>query len=70
MMTNWNQGLRRISTVSWGLVAIWVIVLLVVATTTGRMDLWVYAGFVGALAAVFAGHRVTCWVIDGFIPPR
>ena len=70
---NWNQGLKRVSLVWWGLwmvICIGIGVSLLLGVDRGREE--PLFGFIPLLCAVvpYFLHRLTCWVIDGFSGPK
>jgi hypothetical protein len=70
---NIQRGLERVSAVWWGF---WALVCLIVLgsalvgeePSAGRF--FVGGVSVAAGVAIYLAHRLTCWVIAGFVAPR
>jgi hypothetical protein len=68
---NWNEGLRRISAFFWGLLALVVLGFFAYFIWEGSNERAPMVGYMIGTAFVFAaGHRLTCWIIDGFSSRR
>ena len=67
---NWEQGLTRVSAVTWALAALFCIGYIGVAISIGEDHSAGLYALLFALAVVvpLGAHKATCWVIRGFRP--
>lgn len=68
---NWQNGLERMSAVWWGF---WALVcgasgIGILIAGDGERALGAGLLFIG-VPALYAMHRLTCWVLAGFFSPR
>lgn len=66
---NWRLGLHRISAVFWGwwgLVALFVGSVILYQNGSGSETAEMVGMCIAAVAGCYIGHRLTCWVVDGF----
>jgi hypothetical protein len=64
---NWSEGLRRIGAAFWGLLALVVLGFFAYFIWEGSNERAPMVGYmIGAAFLFAAGHRLTCWIIDGF----
>jgi len=63
---NWNRGLRRASAVAWAAIAIYPAGVIAADISNGHPALQWLALLALVLGVIYALHRLTCWVIDGF----
>lgn len=71
---NWGEGLKRISAVFWGVVAllgVWAGIATLLAQST-QVEVLVLG--IAAAALAYPAHKYSCklvaWVVEGFTSPR
>ena len=65
---NIQRGLERVSAAWWGFWGLLCLVLSALSLSKGQLEEGL--GLAAFGAAVYALHRVTCWIIAGFFTPR
>ncbi|WP_029524150.1 hypothetical protein [Polaromonas glacialis] len=64
---NWNQGLRRLSAAIWGFFAFGCGIFGFVFLFLNASREWGFGlALIAFLIPLYIGHKVTCWIVDGF----